>query len=166
MAVAKHTTVPAVGKPSDEQISAFMCKLLDPLSDAEIRDREMEKLERKAKAARRQTLRHDWAVGMMHVEIADADLKKLRATRWLAARNRTFANLLEQIKVEEAERLELHAAIERYHKATARQVLIPAPVAYDFNWKLRTFAFKHRATPEMIAAVEADRVRLNIKAGA
>lgn len=158
MAGATDNTARGSRKPTKAEFNAFMCKVLDPLPDAEIIDLDLAKLERKAaRAAHAQAfddLRFNWQWGFQHVKKAEAELEFLYAQTWIArggwrGRDNTHAECAAVSKAQEA-----------FHAACARQVLIPAPILVDLNWKKRTYVFRNKATPEMLAAVEADEARL------
>ncbi|PJN93202.1 hypothetical protein CNY89_22730, partial [Amaricoccus sp. HAR-UPW-R2A-40] len=99
-------------------------------------------------------LRFNWQWGFQHVKKAEAQLEFLYAQTWIARRGwRGRENT-------PAECAAVSKAQEAFHAACARQVLIPAPALVDLNWKKRTWVFRQKATPEMLAAVEADETRV------
>jgi hypothetical protein len=161
MANGQTITARSSRKPTKAEFNAFMCKVLDPLPDAETMDRDLAKLERKAARAARERsieeLRFNWQWGFQHVKKAEAQLEFLYAQTWIdrggwRGRDNTPAECVAASKAQEA-----------FHAACARQVLIPAPIVVDLNWKKRTWVFRNKATPEMLAAVEADEARLTPK---
>lgn len=164
MAEAKHTTVPAAGKLSDEKIGSFMCKLFDPLPDAEIEDKELKRLESKARGAAKERSKTNWHRAYLAYMAARA-LYDFHHYRRLLRAHYPGEHAPHDAKAHQE-------AKEALRRATDVMFVTPATTQGELRWKrARLLAFEDRdsetvAARRKLLATEAERLGLPLEGDA
>lgn len=117
MAAKINTTRSAPRKASAKAINAFMGKLLDPLPDAELEDREITRLEKRAR-------KQEWTEGLYRARAADAYHQFI-----------SYTGNVERLKGKALDFSAEHKANDLRLAEFRRQILVPAPDAAALKWK-------------------------------
>lgn len=155
MANGQTSTARGSRKPTKAEFNAFMCKVLDPLPDAETMDRELPRLEARARAQAKEAVRTAWHKAYMLYQIA-RDLES----------HYDSLRILHAFYPEEFGSIGLahDDAVTKLREAITHVIATPAPRLQELAWKRKLASVRERPDSEVLAArlelIEADEARL------
>ena len=127
MANGQTNTARGSRKPTKAEFNAFMCKVLDPLPDAETNDKEIARLTRRANREQKERDDAVWHKGLLRVEEAKALSHHYNYWDYAARRYPDDFSMPDKMARNEADRA--------YLSAIDCQFQIPALLVGHLRWK-------------------------------